>query len=307
MKKFLLLMIFVFGLHAESITELKKACDLNDSQACITLGNLYTFSRWKKIQVKKDYVKAEKYYSKACDLNTSEGYKRLGDLYTFKKDYETAKKHHIRACEIGDVMMCYALGRSYGTEFSVLKDFKAGIFFYTKACDGGIAKACGGLAHLYKNGQGVKQDDIMAVKYFTKACDGGDALACDDLGFIYLQSKSIEHDHFKAVKYFTKACDGSSVEVGCHIQFGLRYYYGRDAIELDDFTAEKYYNKLYECDSGNAKACGFLGFIHELGFGRNKDYLNAVNYYTKACDGGDSGGCYNLGYMFFNKLNFSKA
>jgi len=64
MKKLLLLMIFVFGLHAESITKLKKACDLNDSRECWALGGLYHFGQG----VKKDYTKARKYYSKGCDL-----------------------------------------------------------------------------------------------------------------------------------------------------------------------------------------------------------------------------------------------
>jgi hypothetical protein len=31
-----------------------------------------------------------------------------------------------------------------------------------------------------------------------------------------------------------------------------------------------------------------------------KDYKNAQKLFTKACDGGDAVGCYNLGLMYFN-------
>ena len=41
MKKLLLLVVLVFGLHAESVTKLKKACDQNDAVGCTNLGALY--------------------------------------------------------------------------------------------------------------------------------------------------------------------------------------------------------------------------------------------------------------------------
>ena len=47
---------------------------------------------------------------------------------------------------------------------------------------------------------------------------------------------------------FTKACDGSS-GVGCHILFGLKYYYGQHAIELNDLSTEKYLNKLLKLNN----------------------------------------------------------
>lgn len=60
MKKLLLLAIFVLGLHAESVTELTKACNLSDARACGKLGGMLLLSN----KVKKDYVSSLKPYYK---------------------------------------------------------------------------------------------------------------------------------------------------------------------------------------------------------------------------------------------------
>lgn len=44
---------------------------------------------------------------------------------------------------------------------------------------------------------------------------------------------------------------------------------------------------------------------------KKQDYLKAMKFYTKSCDGGDTEGCYNLGIMYLNgqgvKQSNSKA
>lgn len=71
MKHLFILAILVFGLHAEYVTKLKKACDLNDREACADLGYFYYIGKG----VKKDYITAKKYYQKACKLKNSKGCK----------------------------------------------------------------------------------------------------------------------------------------------------------------------------------------------------------------------------------------
>ena len=93
--------------------------------------------------------------------------------------------------------------------------------------------------------------------------------------------------------------------------------FSKDLTELGDEAYEKGdYQKaaqLYQkaCDGGDAGGCYNLGVLYHNGQGVNQDYQKAAQLYQKACDGGDAGGCYNLGVLYHNgqgvRQNFSTA
>ncbi len=61
-------------------------------------------------------------------------------------------------------------------------------------------------------------------------------------------------------------------------------------------TAAKLYKKA--CDGGESSGCINLGIMYDKGKGVKQDYLTAAKLYKKACNGGDAFGCYNLGLLY---------
>ena len=93
--------------------------------------------------------------------------------------------------------------------------------------------------------------------------------------------------------------------------------FSKDLTELGDEAYDKGdYQKaaeLYQkaCDSGETMGCFTLGFLYLNGQGVKQDYQKATELYQKACDGGDAKGCFNLGVLYHNgqgvNQNYQKA
>jgi serine/threonine protein kinase len=60
-------------------------------------------------------------------------------------------------------------------------------------------------------------------------------------------------------------------------------------------------------DSGNARACTFLGYINEKGLGVTQDYDLAAKQYVKACNVGWPQGCFDLGILYENGNGVTKS
>ena len=58
--------------------------------------------------------------------------------------------------------------------------------------------------------------------------------------------------------------------------------------------------RLYRqgCDGGDAGGCTNLGVLHEEGIGMDPDPAEAARLYRQGCDGGDARGCTKLGYLY---------
>ena len=85
---------------------------------------------------------------------------------------------------------------------------------------------------------------------------------------------------------------------------------GNEAYVKGDYQkAAEFYQKA--CDSGDTVGCFNLGNSYQNGQGVNQDYQKAAQLYQKACDGGGAEGCYNLGVCYEDgqgvKQNFSTA
>ncbi len=66
-------------------------------------------------------------------------------------------------------------------------------------------------------------------------------------------------------------------------------------------------NKIYSeavaqfekaCDNGNSKGCFQLGRLYEKGDGLVQNKYKAVSLYTQACHGGEADGCSNIALMY---------
>lgn len=68
------------------------------------------------------------------------------------------------------------------------------------------------------------------------------------------------------------------------------------SINLSAYETDKYQKA---CDGGDAGGCFNLGVSYAKGLGMKQDYFKAKELFGKACDGGYAGGCYN--YAILNK------
>jgi TPR repeat protein len=60
---------------------------------------------------------------------------------------------------------------------------------------------------------------------------------------------------------------------------------------------------IAQCNTGDAKACNFVGAIYATGLqGVKIDVVQAYTFFQKACNGGHATGCGNLANAFYNGL-----
>jgi uncharacterized protein len=77
--------------------------------------------------------------------------------------------------------------------------------------------------------------------------------------------------------------------------------------QAEDLIAQKRYAEArapaqQACDGGNLGGCVDLGYLYGDGLGVALDYVRARSLYQKACDGGNLTGCSNLGWLYQNGL-----
>jgi tetratricopeptide (TPR) repeat protein len=80
------------------------------------------------------------------------------------------------------------------------------------------------------------------------------------------------------------------------VEKGEDYYYGRNGVEKDYSEAVKWFRKSAE--QGDTLGQCRLGYIYQYGYGVDKDYTEAVKWYRKAADQGSAWGQCNLGVMY---------
>ncbi|RUM76155.1 MAG: sel1 repeat family protein, partial [Sulfurovum sp.] len=124
-----------------------------EASGCNNLGNMYEEgTRW----VRKDSVKAERFYSLACDLDDQSSCDKLGYVYGKRIRRilsEEDKKIAQRACDYGNGVSCYKLGELYYTKNKLVeKDIYEAIKFFNKACDMGQSNSCRLLGDIHKKG-----------------------------------------------------------------------------------------------------------------------------------------------------------
>ncbi|MCV3470724.1 tetratricopeptide repeat protein [Campylobacter sp. CNRCH_2015_0814] len=99
-----------------------------------------------------DYINAMKYYKKACDLNNSSGCNSLGIMYAngygVKKDNFKAVELFRKACSLNSGGGCSNLGVMYVNGKGVRKDTSKALEYFGKACDLKSDEGCQNYARL---------------------------------------------------------------------------------------------------------------------------------------------------------------
>ena len=91
----------------------------------------------------KNYIQAKRLFEKACDRGNSDACVSLGDMYRqgqgISKDDTLAHEFYIKGCDQGDMLGCHNLGVSYMLGAGVTKDYSRAKTLYEKGCYGAVS------------------------------------------------------------------------------------------------------------------------------------------------------------------------
>ena len=167
-----------------------------------------------------------------------------------------------------------------------------------------------------------------AAKIYSLAAENGDEEAMLLLGDMF-ENGMLDTNHKKAESYYhdlalknnfrAQLCCGSidknafeSVEkdainddLSAMFLLGLLLERGENVGVKQNYTeAIKWYKKAAE--AGNSRAMNNLGTMHGAGHGVEKDYIEAAKWYKKAAEAGDSTAMHYLGVMSYEGIGVEK-
>lgn len=270
------------------ITYYKKACDLEDSEACNDLGDIYFSGE----NVGQDYEHAVEFYQKSCTLENAVGCNNLAymldeGLGMEKQQNWEALKLYEKACKAGNMESCYNVGAMhFRGEGSRRSYYKAAIYF-KKACNANIASACNDLAYMYANGKYYRRNILKSIELYLDACEGEEASACNNLGYMYEMGKGVRQDHVKAERFYDKACSLDDYPSCDRLESVLGGKI-REIESEEDFKSAKKACK-------NSKIGGTMCYKLGLYFEKHNDQKSAIGYFEEACNRGQSQSCRHLG------------
>ena len=220
----------------------------------------------------------------ACDENDLQACVRLGEMFEtgsegVSKDEKRAFRLFNRACEGGSVPGCGCLGRVYLNATGVRKNPAKARSLLEHACEQGYARACRGLGKVYFEGMGVPVNKARATGIWEKACDGGDLVSCANQGNSYFNGTGVTVNKARAAGIWEKACDGGDL-VSC-MNLGVIVVSGAEGVPKDEARARALYKRA--CSAGVALACSNLGVVYMDGQGVAADASIAALYFEKAC------------------------
>lgn len=193
-------------------------------------------------------------------------------------------------------------------------DFAAAVPYLRRACDLGSAWGCAGLAQRYERGEGIGQDVATAVVHYVKACDLGANNACYNLAGIRWRGAAGAVDPAEAIRLMQRACDLGQPK-GCEqvtaYQAALAQQaaaapdarcakgdldgcaaQASDLIDHDNTRALAITTKA--CKKGHLRSCALQGIAMSYISARGWQ-AKAFKLWRRACDGGDTVGCRELG------------
>lgn len=110
-----------------------------------------------------------------------------------------------QACDHGDALLCYVLGRhlargDHGLPYRPTEALAP----LQRACDRRLETACAELARLYRRGEGTTKDITRAATLLDQACQGGDAAACHERA--WMLRRGLAPDDTRTEDLLRKAC-----------------------------------------------------------------------------------------------------
>ena len=152
-------------------------------------------------------------------------------------------------------------------------------------CKWGFGNDCGG----------ESVESSPRVLAYRKACDLGDLGGCKNLGLIYnYGEEGVAVNLKKALELYQHGC--TKGDTGSCGNLGQMFLIA-EGVEIDIPKGLSLLEPA--CGAGISVHCRSLGNYYSKS-DTGKDLKLASDFYRKACDLGDAGGCVNLGLYYFN-------
>ena len=273
---------------SKSMSYYKKSCELQDSQVCNEVGDMYHYG---KNDVSVDLEEAVVYYTKSCELENGKGCNNLAYMlnkgYGIEKNNWNALKLYKKACKYEEMEACYNIGSMYYHGEGTKRSYYSAALYFKKSCNNGIGAGCNDLAYMYEHGKYVRRDLSEAMSLYLDACNNmGEASACNNLA--YLHEK--KHNTVSAKQFYTRACDLGDTP-SCN---RLETVLGKKILAIKDTTdLNEALNACNHSTSGGTM-CYKVGLYYEA----KEKNEEARNYFEKACDRGQSQSCKHLGDLY---------
>ncbi len=219
-------------LQDENFLKYEKSCNNNEAQACYDLFNFFMDAN--------DSQQSIRYGERACNLGNTDACLTMGFIFLEDDDKKNitkklvAKSYFEKGCNYQSPVACYFVAfydnleywgaRNYNLEKNFLeKGCKLEVEYeqkdeYRQSFDKKFFKenikrdACSSLALLYIKGWGTKQNLDQSKIYADKSCNFGIAEGCAWVG-VYYYAKG---NNIQAKIYYDKACNLGQKDV-CNI------------------------------------------------------------------------------------------
>jgi hypothetical protein len=146
-------------------------------------------------------------------------------------------------------------------------------------CKDGNYSQCSQIGNQYENSQ---NGATKSSEFYKKACDGGDDYGCYSLAFNYKNGIGIQQNDEKSLELYKKVCNNGYLS-GCY-KLAYLYKTGNSVQQNDEKSLELYKKScIGNSDDSIPEACVDVGDNY-----RNSDPYQAIKYYKKACDGGNT-------------------
>jgi serine/threonine protein kinase/TPR repeat protein len=313
------------GAAERSGTLLRAACDAGDAGACATLGGALAFPRsWSQ---RRDIAEGVKLLEKACEAGR--GCALLGSLKTLgapgiakeashyfdasckdisaKLDCALAAAHDLEGpperalsprlanvpVQVSALAACMQgsddlCGLSWLDAKASSKELLAA---YERGCDAGEPVSCTNLGALRAEGGGndggLDPNPAVAKERFERACVAGEPAGCNDLGVLLGGFVATSRNGPRGVTVYKLRCSGA-LEVGC-AGWGARVHPLPRGTPVDLKGAVLAFQRA--CDGGLTTACVNLGALFYAGQGTSRDRDRAEKLFAESCFRGDASAC----------------
>ena len=223
---------------------------------------------------------------------------------------ETFLEQSLRLAKEGNVESQMNLGYMYlyGNN-GVEQDFEKAFEYYNMAAEQNNPIALNNIGSLYFNGIGVEKNRAKALDYFRRSATLGNDNAATNLAFIYLTGNSNDSERNKqAINLFKQAAQSGNKLA--KFMLGYAYYKGF-TLERDNYAAFTLIKDAADEGAEFDEAQYILAEMYANGYGSVQNYVNAVNYYSKAVEQGNTDAYVDLAKIYaegrFAQQNMVKA
>lgn len=270
--------------YAEALRWYRKAGDAGEGIAMSNLGRMYT----RGLGVPRDDTEALRWLRAGVDKGEPWAMTNLGAMYDegrgVAKDFAEALAWYRKAASLGHPRGIANVGWLYAEGRGVPKNEAEAVALLRKASDLGDARAMTRLGVMYEFGRGVAVNYPEALGWYRKAVDGGDSLAMNNLGRLYANGRGVTKDPVEAVRWYRQAADAA--EPVAMANLGWMYHLGAGGLSKDDAEALRLIRAAAATDNPNGMHT--LGVMYEHGHGVPADKTEAVKWYRRAAEAGDT-------------------